>query len=200
MRKQLILTIAAVAVACAPKPQPAPVAAPVAAAPKPVVAVSAEALVDHTGDSPETAVTVPTDAPNEGIDFQNRWIFDRFGRFRRTGGGIAHAGETPRRAGTKWSRSSCPTIPGTRFTSTSPKTKRPGARSKADQSAGGCRGLIGADGQADDSNDSGSALDHDRAADPAVGRDGRLDRDAFGARVSSARADHARNRRAHASL
>ncbi|MEA2414671.1 MAG: hypothetical protein QOI58_1328 [Thermoanaerobaculia bacterium] len=93
MRKQLILTIAAVAVACAPKPQPAPAAAPVAAAPKPVVAVSAEALVDHTGDSPETAVTVPTDAPNEGIDFQNRWIFDRFGRFRRTGGGIAHAGE-----------------------------------------------------------------------------------------------------------
>ena len=92
MRKQLILTIAAVAVACAPKPQPAPVAAPVAAAPKPA-AVSAAAIVDHTGDSPETAVVVPTDAPNEGIDFQNNWIFDRYGRFRRAGGGIAHAGE-----------------------------------------------------------------------------------------------------------
>ena len=50
-------------------------------------------MVDHTGDSPETAVTVPTDAPNEGIDFQNNWIFDRYGRFRREGGGIAHAGE-----------------------------------------------------------------------------------------------------------
>jgi hypothetical protein len=94
MRKQLILTFAAVAFSCAPKPQPTPAVAPVAAAPKPVVAVSAEALVDHTGDSPETAVTVPADAPNEGIDFQNRWIFDRFGRFRRTGGGIAHAGES----------------------------------------------------------------------------------------------------------
>jgi hypothetical protein len=98
MRKELILTIAAIALAflsnaCAPKPQSTPVAAPVAAAePKPA-AVSAEALVDHTGDSPETAVTVPTDAPNEGIDFQNNWIFDRYGRFRRAGGGIAHAGE-----------------------------------------------------------------------------------------------------------
>jgi hypothetical protein len=102
MRRPLIVTIAAAAVAClpaacAPKPPAAPVTvpvpAPVAAAPKPA-AVSAETLVDHTGDSPETAVVVPTDAPNEGIDFQNRWIFDRFGRFRRTGGGIAHAGES----------------------------------------------------------------------------------------------------------
>jgi len=93
MRKELIITIAAVAAACAPKPQPAPVATPAAAAaPKPV-AVPAAALVDHTGDSPETAVVVPADAPNEGIDFQNNWIFDRYGRFRRAGGGIAHAGE-----------------------------------------------------------------------------------------------------------
>jgi len=92
MRKPLILTIAAVVVACAPKPQPAPAAAPATPAPKPA-AVSAEALVDHTGDSPETAVVVPPDAPNEGIDFQNNWIFDRYGRFRRAGGGIAHAGE-----------------------------------------------------------------------------------------------------------
>jgi hypothetical protein len=93
MRKQVILIIAAAAAACAPKPQPAPVAAPEATvAPKPA-ATPAAALVDHTGDSPETAVVVPTDAPNEGIDFQNRWIFDRYGRFRRAGGGIAHAGE-----------------------------------------------------------------------------------------------------------
>jgi hypothetical protein len=90
MRK-LVLLIAAAAVACASKPQNAPSpAAPVAA---PTAAVTAAALVDHTGDSPETAVTVPADAPNEGIDFQNNWIYDRYGRFRRQGGGIAHAGE-----------------------------------------------------------------------------------------------------------
>jgi hypothetical protein len=91
MRREIILTIAA-AVACAPKPQPAPVAVAPVVTPPPA-ATSAAALVDHTGDSPETAVVVPTDAPNEGIDFQNNWIFDRYGRFRRAGGGIAHAGE-----------------------------------------------------------------------------------------------------------
>jgi hypothetical protein len=91
MRKHILTTIiSAATAACAMKPQPAPVAAP---APAPVAVVSAAALVDHIGDSPETAVVVPTDAPNEGIDFQNNWIFDRFGRFRRDGGGIAHAGE-----------------------------------------------------------------------------------------------------------
>jgi hypothetical protein len=90
MRK-LILVIATAAAACVSKPQTAPPpAAPVAT---PTAAVSADALVDHTGDSPETAVTIPADAPNEGIDFQNNWIFGRFGRFRRQGGGIAHAGE-----------------------------------------------------------------------------------------------------------
>ena len=89
MRK-LILVIAAAAAACVSKPQAAPPSATPVPAP---AAVSAEALVDHTGDSPETAVMVPADAPNEGIDFQNNWIYDRFGRFRRQGGGIAHAGE-----------------------------------------------------------------------------------------------------------
>jgi hypothetical protein len=97
MRKELILAIAAATAACTTKPQPAPVVTSVAtAAPNPVAVsapVSADALVDHTGDSPETAVTVPANAPNEGIDFQNNWIFDRYGRFRRAGGGIAHAGE-----------------------------------------------------------------------------------------------------------
>jgi hypothetical protein len=94
MRKELILAIAAATAACTTTPQPAPVATtPVAdASPRPA-AVSADALVDHTGDSPETAVMVPANAPNEGIDFQNNWIFDRYGRFRRSGGGIAHAGE-----------------------------------------------------------------------------------------------------------
>jgi hypothetical protein len=90
MRRQLILAIAAAVVACAPKPQTAPPVSPPASQP---VATPAAALVDHTGDSPETAVMVPADAPNEGIDFQNNWIYDRYGRFRKSSGGIAHAGE-----------------------------------------------------------------------------------------------------------
>lgn len=55
-----------------------------AAAPQPV---PASALVDRGGDSVETAITVPADAPDEGVGFENDWIFDRIGRFRRTGGG-----------------------------------------------------------------------------------------------------------------
>lgn len=93
MRKQILAVISAAATACAMKSQPAPAPAPAPVVPSTLAATSASALVDHSGDSPETAVTVPTDAPNEGIDFQNNWIFDRYGRFRRAGGGIAHAGE-----------------------------------------------------------------------------------------------------------
>jgi hypothetical protein len=66
----------------APQPGPVPTPHPTAAS-----------LVDHEGDSPESAVHVPADAPNEGIDFENNWIYDRFGRFRRRSWGIAHAGE-----------------------------------------------------------------------------------------------------------
>lgn len=98
-RKLLIASIAATMAACASSPQPS--AKPVAAEPpaKPVpqttaapVARSAADIADHTGDSPETAVVVPVDAPNEGIDFQNQWIFKRYGRFMRLKWGIAHTG------------------------------------------------------------------------------------------------------------
>jgi len=49
---------------------------------------AAAELTDRFGDSVETAVPVPKDAPNEGVDFENRWIYDRYGRFRRTKGGV----------------------------------------------------------------------------------------------------------------
>ena len=62
-------------------PQPPPASTP---SPAPV---SAEDLVDHSGDSPETAISVPEDAPDGGIVFENQWIFDRYGRFKRTAGG-----------------------------------------------------------------------------------------------------------------
>ena len=90
MHRSMVALAAAVVVAgcaAAPAPPPAPAPAP------PPAAATAAALVDRESDSPETAVRVPADAPNDGIDFENRWIFDRFGRFRRRGWGTAHAGE-----------------------------------------------------------------------------------------------------------
>jgi|GEM_PF-556160 len=94
------VALAACATSSSPTP-PAPVAAVVAPAPAPVPpapappakVVSAADLSDHLGDSPETAVSVPKDAPNEGIDFENRWIYNRYGRFRRKSWGIASAPE-----------------------------------------------------------------------------------------------------------
>ncbi len=94
-----IALFAALTAACSTRPSPAPAAPEPAApaafqAPATVVdATPASAIVDHEGDSPETAVAVPAEARNEGIDFQNDWLFDRYGRFRRIKSGLAHAGE-----------------------------------------------------------------------------------------------------------
>jgi hypothetical protein len=82
MRYALITLMFAAACATAPPPKPAP--AP--AQPQPA-ATSAEALVDHSGDSAETAIAVPADAPNGGIDFENDWLYRQYGRFRRNAGG-----------------------------------------------------------------------------------------------------------------
>lgn len=62
-------------------PPPPPIADP------PPPPVTASVLEDHAGDSTDTAVEVPADAPDGGLRFENDWIFDRFGRFRRRGGG-----------------------------------------------------------------------------------------------------------------
>ena len=85
----IVLAVALLAGCVARKAPPAPQPGPVPTPAPPTAA----ALVDHEGDSPQTAVPVPKDAPNEGIDFQNNWMFDRYGRFRRRSWGIAHAGE-----------------------------------------------------------------------------------------------------------
>jgi hypothetical protein len=91
MRRFVLLVLFVSISRCAGAPAPAAVPAP-APVPAPTpVAVDAATLVDHEGDSPETAVAVPKDAPNEGIDFQNNWIFDHFGRFRRLGSKLANA-------------------------------------------------------------------------------------------------------------
>ena len=53
--------------------------------------ISASSLVDRSGDSMETAVTIPADAPNGGVDFENDWLLARFGKFRRYFGGTGVA-------------------------------------------------------------------------------------------------------------
>lgn len=72
---------------CAHAPQTVTPAPATPSAPRPAPAASAEELVDHWGDSPQTAVSVPEDSPDGGALFENQWIFNQYGRFRRTAGG-----------------------------------------------------------------------------------------------------------------
>ena len=53
--------------------------------------VPASSLVDRSGDSMETAIAIPADAPNGGVDFENDWLLARFGKFRRYFGGTGVA-------------------------------------------------------------------------------------------------------------
>ncbi|HEY2093434.1 MAG TPA: hypothetical protein VGJ81_16275 [Thermoanaerobaculia bacterium] len=87
--KRWMVAVAATAVlgGCATT-QPSTKTPTVAPAP---VETPASALVDHAGDSIETAIAVPADAPEEGFRFQNDWIYDHFGTFRRLGGGTGNA-------------------------------------------------------------------------------------------------------------
>jgi hypothetical protein len=81
-RRRLLTFLAALS-ACATRPVPPPPAPPAA----PAKITAAAVLEDRAGDAADTAIEVPADAPDDGVDFENRWIFDRFGRFRRSGGG-----------------------------------------------------------------------------------------------------------------
>ena len=78
---RLLLVLFLAACAAAPTPPPAAAPAPVPAA----------ALQDRYGDSVETAVPVPTQG--DEVKFENEWMFDRFGRFRRLKFAVAHAGD-----------------------------------------------------------------------------------------------------------
>jgi len=48
-------------------------------------------MQDVAGESVETAVPVPAEAPNGGVDFENDWMYGRFGRFKRDSGGTGTA-------------------------------------------------------------------------------------------------------------
>jgi hypothetical protein len=79
--KRLTVAAAALLLSCSTTQPRVPAPLP---APPPV---NASALEDHAGDSTETAIEVPQIAENGGVKFENEWIFNRFGRFRRRGGG-----------------------------------------------------------------------------------------------------------------
>ena len=53
--------------------------------------VPAAALQDRYGDSTETSVPVPI--AGDEVQFENEWMFDRFGRFRRLKFAVAHQGD-----------------------------------------------------------------------------------------------------------
>lgn len=92
MKHILAMTLLCASCATAPTtPAPAAAATPAPAVKPAPAPVSAEEMVDHAGDSLDTAITIPTDAPKGGVDFENNWIYDRYGRFRREGGGTGTA-------------------------------------------------------------------------------------------------------------
>jgi hypothetical protein len=66
---------------------PPPVSTGEAPVVQPKVTKAAD-LIDHAGDSTDTAVAVPGDVQDDGFKFENEWIYGRIGRFRRTGGGV----------------------------------------------------------------------------------------------------------------
>lgn len=98
MRRSILLMSVLAAACAAQTQQQQPAVRPTATAPASLPPAATEkvtpaaALVDHAGDSLETAVPVPANAPNDGIDFENNWIYDRYGRFRRMSWGVGHAG------------------------------------------------------------------------------------------------------------
>lgn len=87
--KQRIAAVVAIALAaCTTQPKPAPLEPP---PPPPAPrATPAAKLNDVAGESVETAIDVPADAPNEGIDFENAWIYEKYGKFRRRSGGTGN--------------------------------------------------------------------------------------------------------------
>lgn len=90
MTRSLIALSLLLTFACA-HPAPPPAAAP-GSTPSPTPPpVSAATLQDHYGDSPETAVTVPVEG--DEVKFENEWMYDRFGRFRRLKFAVAHKGD-----------------------------------------------------------------------------------------------------------
>ena len=82
-RRWVCLGLVAVAAGCrsAPRPPGARSQVPPASSP------SSRSIAE--GESLEAAVLVPAGNEEDGIDWENKWIYDHYGRFRRRSGGLA---------------------------------------------------------------------------------------------------------------
>jgi len=93
MRSVAVLLLIVWAVACGSRPAPPP---PVSPTPRPIAtAAPASSPGIEEGASLEAAVIVPPMTEKEGIQWENRWIFDHYGKFRKKT--VALAGERGRR-------------------------------------------------------------------------------------------------------
>lgn len=88
--KRIAIPLLLTMLACA-TPRTPPTPAVVEAPPPPPTPAPPPDLVDHAGDSIITAIAVPANEPDGGVEYQNRWIYHQYGRFRRTGGGTGTA-------------------------------------------------------------------------------------------------------------
>ena len=71
------------AAACAPQSRPP------AAVPPPVPTRTAQPAVVGEGEAVDTAVLVPAQSEEQGVAWENDWIWRRYGRFRKKGVGLA---------------------------------------------------------------------------------------------------------------
>jgi hypothetical protein len=81
MRVASVVLLGCVTAACAVRPAPPPSGAP---SPRPVVTPAPAASPGiEEGASVEAAVLVPPMTEREGIEWENRWIYGHYGRFRK---------------------------------------------------------------------------------------------------------------------
>ena len=90
MRSSTVLFSVVWAVACGSRPAPAPPASPT---PRPIAtAAPASSPGIEEGASLEAAVIAPLMTEKEGVEWENRWILDHYGKFRKKTVALAGAG------------------------------------------------------------------------------------------------------------
>jgi hypothetical protein len=98
MRRTGVLLLAASAASCAAR-QPSP--PPPSHAPAKATSARATSPIVEEGASLEAAVIVPSMSERDGIAWENDWIYDHYGRFRKRS--VALASQEGRRYDVIWS-------------------------------------------------------------------------------------------------